>query len=413
MMLPLGSPDRAGSGRVLLVLFPVLVLGPACQAAASGNDERWIKLGRGDLALEVDVVGTLIATRSAPVGPPSGLEQNDFKIAQMAPEGSHVKQGTRVLFFDAGEWESELLARTAERDSAAREIERKLHELELSRREGELRVTEAEALTRKAALKADLPAKYTAAVEVKLAEIDLAAAKSELRMARQRLEHSLRLGRAELAYLRDRHTRFAGRAARLQELVQRLSVPAPIDGVVIYRTSWRGEKKKVGDDCEVGEPCVEITDTSEMRAQGEVDELESARVAVGQTLRLRLEALPELEWVGKVESLRPNVYRQSPRNPLKVVGLSVRLEKTDSSRMRPGMQFRGRLETERLRDVLLAPVDAVFGRPDGPVVFRRTPAGWEKVRISVGRRSRTQVEVKSGLDPGDRVARRDLEERPS
>ena len=78
--------------------------------------------------------------------------------------------------------------------------------------------------------------------------------------------------------------------------------------------------------------------------------------------------------------------------------------------MRPGMQFRGRLETERLRGVMLAPVGAVFARPDGPLAFRRTTGGWETVRVTVGRRSRTQVEIKTGLQPGDRIARRDLEE---
>jgi HlyD family secretion protein len=391
-------------------MIGLLVLVAGCGADGVLADDLWVPVIKGDLALDVDVVGSLRATRSAPVGPPSGLDEDDFTIARMAPEGSFVEAGTKVLFFDDGELGTELLGRIAERDSAAKEIERKLRELELSQREGELRLTEAEALARKAALKADLPAKYTAAIEVKLAQIDLQAAEAELKMARQRTEHSLRLGRAELAYLRDRHARFAARAARLQELIDRLSVAAPIDGVVIYRSNWRGEKKKVGDECEVGEPCVEITDTKEMEAIGEVDEMESSRVAVGQTVRLRLEALPEQEWLGKVESLRPNVYRQSPRNPLKVVGLSIKLAQTDRSRMRPGMQFRGRLETERLRGVLLVPVEAVFARPDGPVAFRRTTGGWEPVRVTVGRRSRTQVEIRSGLAPGDRIARRDLSE---
>ena len=242
-------------------MIGLLALVAGCGGEGALGDDLWVPVQKGDLALDVDVVGSLVATRSAPVGPPSGLDQDDFKIARMAPEGSSVEAGTKVLFFDDGELETELLGRVAERDSAAKEIERKLQELELSKREGELRVTEAEALARKAALKADLPAKYTAAIEVKLAQIDLHAAEAELKMARQRTEHSLRLGRAELAYLRDRHARFAGRTARLQELMDRLSVAAPIDGVVVYRSNWRGEKKKVGDDCEVGEPCVEITDT--------------------------------------------------------------------------------------------------------------------------------------------------------
>jgi HlyD family secretion protein len=389
------------------VLLCLALFGCTAEAGAMSG-ETWTAVTRGELVLEVDVSGALRATRSAPIGPPSGLDDDDFKIARMVPEGDFVKKGSKVLFFDPGDKERELIERSAERDSAAREIERKLHDVELSRREGELRVTEAEAALRKAKLKADLPEKYTAAIEVQLARIDLEAAEAELRMARQRLAHSVHLGEAELAYLRDRHARFAARVARMEAVLDRLAVAAPIDGVVIYRTNWRGEKKKVGDPCWVGEPCLEITDVTEMEALGEVDEMESARVAEGQTVRLRLEALPEMEWEGKVAQLRPNVYRQSPRTPLKVIGARIALGQTDSSRMRPGMQFRGRLQTDRLADVTLAPLDAIFARPEGPIAFRHSGSGWQRVPVELGRRSRTHVEVKSGLAPGDRLARRDL-----
>jgi multidrug efflux pump subunit AcrA (membrane-fusion protein) len=348
------------------------------------------------------------ATRSAPLGPPAAVDE-DFKIARMAPEGSEVKKGTKVLFFDSGEVERDLLQRTTERDTAAREIDRKLADLELQRREGELRVTEAEALLKKARLKADLPPKYTAEVEVKLAKIDLDAAEAELRMTRERFAHVVKLGQAELAYLRDRHARFAQRAQRLEQAIELMEVAAPIDGVVVYRTTWRGEKKKVGDPCWVGEPCLEITGVGEVEATGEVDEMESARVAVGQKVRMRLDALPEMEWTGKVVGLRPNVYRQSPRTPLKVIGVQIRLDRVDPSRMRAGMQLRGRMETGHLDGALLAPVDAVFARAEGPTVFRQTTSGWEKVRVELGERSPTQVEVRRGLAAGDRIARRDLE----
>jgi HlyD family secretion protein len=387
----------------------LLLAGCAAEAGTAGG-ESWVAVGRGDLILEADVSGALRATRSSPIGPPSGLDDDDFKIARMVPEGDFVKRGTKVLWFDPGDKERELIERTAERDSAAADIERKQHDIELAHREGELRVTEAEATLKKARLKADLPEKYTAAIEVKLARIDLEAAEAELRMARQRQEHTVHLGEAELGYLRDRHARFAARVGRMQTLFDRLAVAAPIDGVVVYRSNWRGEKKKVGDPCWVGEPCLEITDVTEMEALGEIDEMESSRVAEGQPVRLRLEALPEVEWEGKVVQLRPNVYRQSPRTPLKVVGARIRLFRTDAARMRPGMQFRGRLETGRLTSVTLAPVDAIFNRPDGPVAFRKTTAGWERVRVQLGRRARAQVEVRGGLQPGDRISRRDLDE---
>jgi HlyD family secretion protein len=382
---------------------------PQRSAASAGGSGAGATVVRGDLVLEVDVSGTLAATRSAFLGPPSVVDERDFKISRMASEGADVKKGAKVLHFDAGELERELLDRSAERDAAAREIDRKRHEIELTRRESELRVTEAEAGLRKAELKADLPEQYTAAVEVRLARIDLEAAQAELKMAQQRFKHVLRLGQAELAYLRDRHARFAARVSRLELAIDRMAVAAPIDGVVVYRSNWRGEKKKVGDPCWVDEPCLAVTDVREMEALGEVDEVESARVAVGQTVRLRLEALPELEWQGRVQSVRPNVYRQSPRNPLKVMGIQIALARTDPSRMRPGMQFRGRLETGRIKNALLLPVGVVFARPEGPVVFRKTGTGWQRTPVVVGARTRTQVVITSGLGEGDRVSVRDLE----
>jgi HlyD family secretion protein len=379
---------------------------PAAARPSAGT----VPVVRGDLVLEVEVAGSLAATRSAFLGPPSSLEEDDFKISRMANEGAEVKKGTRVLQFDVGDFERELLERTAERDSAAREIERKGHEIELQRKESELRVTEAEALARKAELKADLPEKYTAAVEMKLARIDQEAAQAELRMARQRYQHVLKLGQADLAYLRDRHTRFASRVARLQGAIDKMTVVSPLDGVVVYRTNWRGEKKKVGDECSVGEPCLTVTDTTEMEALGEVDEMDSARVAVGQKVRVRLDALPELEWSGTVASVRPNVYRQSPRNPLKVMGIRIKLAQTDPSRMRPGMLFRGRLETARITGALLVPLTAVFARPEGPVVFRKTATGSQKVRVVVGPRSRTQVIIAEGVQAGDQLLASDPEQ---
>jgi multidrug efflux pump subunit AcrA (membrane-fusion protein) len=116
-----------------------------------------------------------------------------------------------------------------------------------------------------------------------------------------------------------------------------------------------------------------------------------------------------VEWRATVGALRPTVYRQSPRTPLKVIGVDLKLQKTDR-RMRPGMQFRGRIETERLTQAVLIPLEAVFTRPDGPVAFRRTPVGHEVVRLQLGKRNLRFAEVLAGLSPGDRVSRRDLDQ---
>jgi multidrug efflux pump subunit AcrA (membrane-fusion protein) len=152
-----------------------------------------------------------------------------------------------------------------------------------------------------------------------------------------------------------------------------------------------------------------VVDVTEMLGMGEVDETESAPVMVGQPVSFRLEALPELEWKATVQSLRPSVYRQNPKTPQKVIGLDLKFAETDAKRMRPGMLFRGRIETERASKVLLIPLEAVFIRPDGPIAFKRTRTGFERVKLTLGRRSTRYAEILGGLSEGDFFARRDLE----
>jgi multidrug efflux pump subunit AcrA (membrane-fusion protein) len=78
--------------------------------------------------------------------------------------------------------------------------------------------------------------------------------------------------------------------------------------------------------------------------------------------------------------------------------------------MRPGMRFLGTVEIERAARALVAPVEAVFTRPDGPLVFRRSRWGSEEVRPELGRRNDRLVEIRNGLKAGDMISRRDLAE---
>jgi HlyD family secretion protein len=387
----------------------LLLLLAGCGEVAA-TEEAWLPVTRDDLVLEVDVTGTLRATHANPLGPPGVPDMWDFKIVRLANEGSEVKRGKEVLTFDVSELERQLAERTSERDQAAQEIVKKKIDQDLARREGEMKVTEAEAAFRKAQLKADLPAQYTAAIEMKLAQIDLDAARTELEGARRRLSYQLKLGEAELAFLHDRQARASERVRRLELAIKEMTVLSPVDGLVVHKTNWRGDKKKVGESCWAGDECVEVVDVSQMMGKGEVEETESARVRVGQAVRFRLEALPEVEWRATVGALRPTVYRQSPRTPLKVIGVDLALEHTDRVRMRPGMQLRGRIETDRIPHALLIPLDAVFTRAEGPIAFRRTPVGHDRVSLQLGRRNLRYAEVLSGLTDKDRVSRRDLDE---
>jgi multidrug efflux pump subunit AcrA (membrane-fusion protein) len=153
-----------------------------------------------------------------------------------------------------------------------------------------------------------------------------------------------------------------------------------------------------------------LPDLAEMKGDAFVDEADGGPVREGQPVTLRLEARSDFDLPGKVARIGRTVKQRSWRTPLKGYRVEVALAKTDPTFMRPAMRFRGEIETGRIPGVLLVPRDAVFLRDAGPVVWARSPLGWREVRVTLGRSNRTQIEVVSGLAPGDRLSPVDLAE---
>jgi multidrug efflux pump subunit AcrA (membrane-fusion protein) len=69
---------------------------------------------RGDLTLEIPIIGALNAARSADITAPISNDPHFFKIARMAPEGSQVEAGQMVMELDTQEINQKLREYQAE-----------------------------------------------------------------------------------------------------------------------------------------------------------------------------------------------------------------------------------------------------------------------------------------------------------
>ena len=396
----------AASGAALAGAAVALWLVAGRAAASAGGD--WVEVRRDDLVVGVPVAGTLSSVQSLHLGPPQIEDQWEFKIAFLATEGMQVRAGQSVLGFDTSELERNLLDKMAERDSAQKELEKRQTNLEIELRDEQLQLAEAEARQRRAALKVQVPPELVAAKELAQSREDLALANREIAYLKERLRLETLQSRAEIESLAKRRDRAAGREREMEDAIRRMTVTAPGAGTVVYIANEQGEKKKVGDSCWRGMSVLEIPDLRSMRAEGEIDEADAGRLAAGQRVTLRLDAHPDDVFIGRVRSIGGAVRSRSEVNPLKVVKLEIDLARTDPQRMRPGMRFSGTVEIERAARVLAVPAEAVFNRPDGPVVYRRRGWGNEAVRPLLGRRNDRLVEIVGGLAAGDLISRRDL-----
>lgn len=117
--------------------------------------------------------------------------------------------------------------------------------------------------------------------------------------------------------MRDRETAVArlntaqASVHRMEALLAKSRITAPLDGVVILRTV------NLGEAVDVGTPVVTVADLNRTRIEAEVDEFDASRVRVGNTVKVTAEGFPGLTWRGKVEEI-PDVVtgrRLKPQDP--------------------------------------------------------------------------------------------------
>ncbi|HEX2685029.1 MAG TPA: HlyD family efflux transporter periplasmic adaptor subunit [Kofleriaceae bacterium] len=366
---------------------------------------------RDELVVGIEVTGVLEAADSTDIKPPPVPNVWSFKIANLAPEGKEVTAGAPVIGFDASDQIRELENMQNEAEAANKKLDKKRDDAELARRTDELAIAEAEAALRKATLQANAPADLVASLQQREVQLDEQAAKLRLEAASHHADQTRRSNAEELQRLAEKAAYAKHRVEELQKMIARMQVTAPRAGTIVYPANDQGEKHKVGDSVWRMENVLQVVALGRMLGNGQIDEVDMARLGERQPVLLRLDAMPDVQLRGTVGSVARTVQAKSNTDPSKIVKLMIAIEPTTVP-LRPGMRFRGQVETERRQDVVQVPADAVYVTPDGPVAYRKTRGGLERVRLVLGRRTPTMIEVTAGLAPGDRVSRRDPEVAP-
>ncbi|HEV8628728.1 MAG TPA: HlyD family efflux transporter periplasmic adaptor subunit [Thermoanaerobaculia bacterium] len=384
----------------------VVVLGAAAAALAwtgSAQKRRHAVLSRQDLVRTVEVEGVLRSLEAVTIGPPAVPDIWSFKVSFLVPEGTEVRAGEPVVGFDTTEVQQSLQDKLGERDSAAKELEKRGSELEIEGQDLALELAESRSHRRRNALELEVPPELVARQELETTRVEHALAEAEIVALERRLAQLKLRAEAELRSLRGKRDRAAERVGELQRYLAAMEVKAPRAGTVVYELGEAGEKSKVGDSVWRAQNVLEIPDLRRMVAEGKVDEAEMGRLRPAQRVQLRLDALPDETLRGTVRAVSKAVESRSASDPARVVKVQIGLAATDPARLRPGMRFRGEVEVERVRGVLCLPLSAVDPRPGAPTVTVVRGLGSARVTPRLGRRDDKCIEVLSGLEAGDQV----------
>ena len=209
--------------------------------------------------------------------------------------------------------------------------------------------------------------------------------------ALDRANTSLSLARSQVQAVEAR----AGVAARA---VGDSQVRAPFAGVVASREVSRGEY------VQVGRALFDLVALDPIEVEFSIAERDSARVALGQEVVVRVSPYPEEVFSGAVSVISPRIDTRT-----RTLHVKARIANADG-RLRPGLFARVDLGVATREGALVVPQEAVLLRADGQVVYTVTRAGAEdrvrRVVVETGLHQGVRIEVVSGLAPGDEVVTR-------
>ena len=172
----------------------------------------------------------------------------------------------------------------------------------------------------------------------------------------------------------------------------RISVSSPFSGVVIEKMVQQGQYVSAG------EVLFNIADLSSIWVELEIYENESPYVHVGQQVEIRSQSLPQSSFTGRISFIYPFL------DP-KTRTLKARVEMANPGiTLKPDM-FVNAIIRQPLDSSIVVPVTAVMDTGKRQVVWvESSPGSFESREVKVGLRNNDNVQILSGLNPGDKVA---------
>ncbi|MHC4938484.1 MAG: efflux RND transporter periplasmic adaptor subunit [Planctomycetota bacterium] len=460
---------------LLIIAVPIVagVMGPA-----SGTEERPIfRVRKGPLVISVTESGTLKNREEVEI---KSQVDGRNEILMLAPEGSNVKKGDLLVELDASGLTEQLAAQElkvinaessfvrarenhavvksqGESDVAQAELDLRFAKLDLEKyeqgeypqqlKQADSDITLADEALQRATqklewskklhakrylstveLQADEAALMDARIKLELSQDrkrvlekyshprDLAALRSDITQATNKLERVRRKASADLVQaeseLRTRQqelNRQKREQKRIEDQISKCKIHAPVAGMVVYATTgggWRSREEPIEEGVEVRrrQHILSLPTASSMMAEINVHESNLKKVRPGLPVHITVDAAPGKIFKGTSAKIAHMPDSQSAwLNPdLKVYDLDVHLDGT-SGDLRPGMSCRAEIFVDRYDSTLYVPVQCVVRVGGEPTVYVKTADGLEARQVEIGLDNNRMVRIVKGLSEGEPV----------
>jgi HlyD family secretion protein len=358
----------------------------------------------GPVQKELVLSGELRAAQSTVINAPDIWNASGSMITFLAPEGSQIKKGERIVEFD----DSSLLSMVSEAqrtlDEADLKIAKTKADLEAQRCDLLNSLSQAEAQLKQDLLYGKISKDLLPGNTYQKYQLNVEKSKLSVQKAKEQLDNFEKSYTSQMSLVEISKSKAEITLKRIENAVGLLKVDAPQDGILIYGDNWMSNRKiQVGDTIMRGMDVASLPDLSSMQVVGHVYDTEYSSLARDMRCTISFDALPEFHIGGKIASLTSVASRKSFASQKKVFQAVIELDKIESQKLKPGMTARINIPIILAKDVLVVPREYLGVDSQGrEYVLKGTDAKTASVQfITLGAIGNRVVQIASGLSKGD------------
>jgi len=373
---------------------------PRLKPAAPGVDMSTLwpdTVKRGPMLREVRGLGTLVPEESMLI--PATTDGRVQRI--LIRPGTPVKADSVVMILTSQELDTALLSAEYTLKAAEADYENLKVTLEKSKIDMQATAAQVGADYNTATLKANRDAALAkeglfSEVDAKISTVTAEELKGRYELEKQRLAINAQAEEAQLAAQKVKVEQLRADYNLKKSQVDQLRVRAGVEGMLQQLPTPVEEGQKVT----AGTPLAKVSQPSKLKAELKIAETQVKDISIGQSASIDTRnGLIE----GHVSRIDPSILNGT-------VTVDVSLKGPLPSAARPDLSVDGTIQLEKLDDVVYVG-RPVFGQQDAVVqLFRVEPDGKyaNKVKVAFGKSSVNTIEVKDGLQVGDKVILSDM-----
>lgn len=380
---------------------------------ATGDEIPTGLVKRGDLDMQVYATGALRASHSEILTAPQ-IGGGSLQITHLLHTGTAVKKGDLVMEFDPSEQHYKLEQNRSELLQAEQEITKAKADAAVVAAGDKVAMLKAKFDVRRAELEVQKN-ELVSTIDARKNDLALEQAKRVQVELEQDVKSRSVSNQATISLAEEKRNKAKLAMDQAQGNIDKMRVTAPMDGLVALEKNEEAmggfccvpgqtlPEYHEGDQVEPGRSVGQVIDPKEVELAAKVGEVERNNIKEGQSVDIKVDALPGNSFRGVVKTVGGASSRRFWEDDTSAkFEVTITLANTDS-RVRPGLTAHIVIQGDPRKGVLYAPRQALFLKESKRVVYVRNGNSFDprEVKIQAENESRAVVE---GIAEGTEIA---------